>query len=568
MTTTLSLRPYQASAVEETYRALAKKGEIPLIVMPTGTGKSVVIAQMCADVPGKIIVLAPKKELVEQNLEKFISLSSEELPSVGINCAGLNERDFTSRVIFATIQSVYKSPYDFGAVDLVIIDEAHQMPKDDTAMYQSFITKMQKVCPDVRIVGLTATPGRLAGGHLLNCSIFTAISFEYAIKEAIADGYLSPLVSDPQEVLKCNWSDISVPNGEYDDVVLESYFEDREVLETIAHQVNYLISTGERRKGILFAQTLHFAKELMKFITVPPFLIDYTTSPEERRSIIKQFRGSSFRGVLINKEVASTGFDVPDIDLVVLAMATKSKAGYVQKCGRGTRIHPSKKDCLVLDFGHNITEHGPVDQIEWPFKSPAQEKAEKGVQKHGELFVYCETCMALSPIGSETCVQCGEPFKKEFSSNLYVYEDRTPILTKPLSLPVYKWWAEYYGPYGKPPMMVFRFQVVLPWKREGLETVSNYVCLFHTGYARNKSRAWLKKYICFNEYPSDDAPYEEKMTWILDACEIINENVKISHIRFEKDKQYWRILDAWFDPNSSDSDGSGSDDEPYEELPF
>ena len=140
----MNLRPYQQAAVDAVYEHLRSKNTNPCIVLPTGTGKSVVIARIVSDSVqqwnGRVLILAHVKELLEQNAGK-IHVLCPKIP-LGIYSAGLNSRDTDDPVIVAGIQSVYNKACDLGAFDLIIVDEAHLIAPDGDGMYRSFLKDM------------------------------------------------------------------------------------------------------------------------------------------------------------------------------------------------------------------------------------------------------------------------------------------------------------------------------------------------------------------------------------------------------------------------------------------
>jgi len=192
------LRPYQQEAVDAVYEHLRTKDTNPCVVLPTGTGKSLVLAKIASDAVtlwgGRVLILAHVKELLEQNADKVRRLCPEL--KVGVYSAGLNSRDTRESVIVAGIQSVYNKACDLGRFDLVIVDECHLLAPDDEGMYRTFLKDMKVINPDVRLIGLTATPFRLKGGAICKPeNLLNEVCYEAGLKEMIAQGYLSPLVS-------------------------------------------------------------------------------------------------------------------------------------------------------------------------------------------------------------------------------------------------------------------------------------------------------------------------------------------------------------------------------------
>ena len=155
-------RPYQSEAVEAVYEHLRTKDNNPCVVLPTGTGKSLVLAQIAKDSVekwnGRVLILAHVKELLEQNADKIRKLCPEL--KIGIYSAGLRSRDTTEQVIVAGIQSVYNKACELDAFDLVIVDEAHLISNEGDGMYRTFLADMKVINPHVRVIGLTATPFR------------------------------------------------------------------------------------------------------------------------------------------------------------------------------------------------------------------------------------------------------------------------------------------------------------------------------------------------------------------------------------------------------------------------
>ncbi|MGE0378962.1 MAG: DEAD/DEAH box helicase, partial [Planctomycetaceae bacterium] len=182
----MELRPYQHSAVEAVYRHLREHDGNPVVVIPTGGGKTPVMATICRDAVrhwnGRVLILAHVKELLQQSVDK-LKLVCPELP-VGVFSAGLNRRDTQQSVIVAGIQSVYQRAADLGAFDLVLIDECHLLPADGEGMYRQFLADATALNPALRVVGFTATPFRLdAGPNCRDDHFLNTICYDVGIRE-------------------------------------------------------------------------------------------------------------------------------------------------------------------------------------------------------------------------------------------------------------------------------------------------------------------------------------------------------------------------------------------------
>ena len=170
------LRPYQEATKAAVYDHIRKRADNPCVVIPTGGGKTPVMASICKDAVtlwnGRVLILAHVKELLEQSADKLQAVCPEL--KFGIYSAGLKRRDTQQSVIVAGIQSVFRRACELDAFDLIIVDEAHMIPPEGDGMYQQFLAEARIVNPDVRIIGMTATPYRMKDGlictpeHFLN----------------------------------------------------------------------------------------------------------------------------------------------------------------------------------------------------------------------------------------------------------------------------------------------------------------------------------------------------------------------------------------------------------------
>jgi len=216
----VQLRPYQQAAIDALWHYWRNRGKAGLIVSPTGSGKSLLIAEICrkvlTDHPGtRIIQVTDSKELIEQNCKEFLKYYPEA--STGIYSAGLGKKQRHADVTFAGIQSVYKHVYDFDpAIDLVIIDEAHMIPKESDTRYGEFLKAVRIANPSAAFVGLTATPYRLDSGllHHGEGALFDGIAYDININTLIKEGYLVPVISKGG-IKNIDLSQVKTTAGEY-----------------------------------------------------------------------------------------------------------------------------------------------------------------------------------------------------------------------------------------------------------------------------------------------------------------------------------------------------------------
>ena len=401
---TITPRWYQVEAVAAVWDFIRQNDGNPCVELPTGAGKSIVIARLMLDTlawGGRVVLLAHRKELLEQTAEKIEAL--EPSIDVGVFSAGLKRRDTKHDVLAAGIQSVRDRADQLGRRDVIIVDEAHLIPTDGDGMFRRFIADSKVINPNVRIVGLTATPYRLRTGlvcgddHILN-----QICYSVGVKTLISQGYLCPLTSKATAA-KCGVDGVSIRGGEFvagelqtrlvGDAALVSATCD-EIWNRAADRKAILIFTSGVQHGEMVRD------ELLKKTNSVEFL-DGETDADKRAKILKAFRKGRLR-FLVNVDVLTTGFDSPNVDCVAMLRPTLSPGLYYQMVGRGFRLHDEKTNCLVLDFGQNVERHGPVDKIEI-----ATKPATKGGTPPTKT---CEKCHEILPAGLSVCPACGFEF--------------------------------------------------------------------------------------------------------------------------------------------------------------
>src|SRR5690606_5321356 len=194
----ITLRPYQAEAVEAVYDHLRRRDDNPCVVIPTAGGKTPVMATICRDAvqqwDGRVLILAHVKELLEQAVDKLHAMAPDLWHQIGIYSAGLGSRDTDHPIIVAGIQSVYRRATELDRFDLILIDEAHMLPPDGEGMYRTFLSEARIVNPNVRLIGLTATPYRMTTGMICGPeNLLNHVCYEVGVRELIVQGYLCPL---------------------------------------------------------------------------------------------------------------------------------------------------------------------------------------------------------------------------------------------------------------------------------------------------------------------------------------------------------------------------------------
>jgi DNA repair protein RadD len=485
----LTLRPYQEAAKGAVYDHLRTRDDNPCVVIPTAGGKTPVMASICKDAvglwDGRVAILAHVKELLEQTTDKLTQVCPEV--DFGVYSAGLRRRDTEHSVIVAGIQSVYKKACELGAFNLIIVDEAHLIPPDGEGMYRQFLTDAKVINPEVRVIGLTATPFRLKSGMICESeNILNRVCYEVGVKELIRDGYLCRLVSKAG-MQKADTSGLHVRAGEFVAGEVEDLMDqDGLVIAACAEIVGL---THDRHSCLIFASGVkhgqHIAKILQDVSGHECGFVCGDTPTKERDELLGRFRAGALK-YLANVNVLTTGFDAPNIDCVALLRPTMSPGLFYQMCGRGFRLHPGKQDCLVLDFGGNVLRHGPVDQIR------VKEQIASG---NGEAPAKeCPECHSVIAAGYTVCPDCGYEFPPPERQKHDPKASEAAILSgQPTDTEydvqdvTYSVHTKRGAPEGAPQSLRVDYRLGLNhWQSE-------FVCFEHDGYARQKAVQWWQR---------------------------------------------------------------------------
>lgn len=482
----IDLRYYQSEAVEAAFNYLCANQGNPVINLPTGAGKSVVVAELARraveDYKGRVLILQHRKELVEQNADKVSKLYGKP---VGINSAGLRRHATDEDVVLGGIQTVYSKANLFGRRNLVIVDEVHLVPNEGEGMYRTFFEQLRQINPGLRVVGLTATPYRTGEGAIVSKGgLFQDLCYDAPVKDLIDKGYLCRLTNKPPKY-EADTSKLHLRGGEFITSEMQQLFSDMDGIKKSCREITE--STKGRKSIIVFCAGVSHAHEVceeMRRMTGDRCeVISGETSDLERAAYIEGFRLGSIR-FLVNVDVLTTGFDAPGVDCVCLLRATNSPGLYYQMVGRGLRTSPTKQDCLVLDFGGNLRRHGPIDAID--FGAKAARKAGNapvdGPKKE------CPSCQETIPAGCRMC-DCGFEFPKPKPNLDDEADSVSQIISEPIEFSVESIYYALHRKEGKPDSM----RVDYSCRRDGgniEETISEWVCLEHDGFAHRKAAIW------------------------------------------------------------------------------
>lgn len=520
----IQLRPRQRAAIDALYDYFAVEDGNPLVVAPTGTGKSVIIGAFVQEAMTRfknqrILMLTHVRELIEQNHSKLMQLWPDA--PAGVYCAGLGMKDFDKPIVYASIQSVHKKADLIGYRHLVIVDEAHLMSKDTDTMYRRFIDDLMKYNPKLKVIGFTATPYRTKSGmlHMGKGALFTDVAYSIDIIQELKDGYLSPLVSKESGVQGDNSQLVTVA-GEYTSKSMEAAYDNSGLTEAVIQEC---LKYGQDRKAWLF-----FCTGVKHAYHMRDALREYGISAEtvtgesvDRDSILADFKSGNIRAVT-NANVLTTGFDYPGIDMIALVRPTKSPGLYVQMVGRGLRPAPGKPNCRILDFAGNIDLHGPITHV----KPPALRNERKMQPKEETDWKLCKVCGTVNELDAEVCFDCGTTFVKERK----VKHEKEASTAELISATVVEpdRWYKVDGVDLKPHVKGDKTSLKVSYYC-GFDKFSEWICLEHEGYALVKAYNWWKLY---------------GKEWVPHVAGAIEVGIKpITHIRVRTDGKYPEILD-------------------------
>lgn len=367
----ITLRENQSEPIAKAIQFFQEKKPKPsLIVLPTAWGKSILTAFVAKNTDDRLLVLQPSKELLEQNYCKYMSLCGDFGTNAGIYSASFGRREI-AQITYATIGSIKNLGETFKRYGFtkMLIDEAHLYPREADSMLGRFL----KDSGITHVLGITATPVKLQTNRDRDGQTFSKLVM-LTSRSKKGNFYKDIIhVGQVQEMVRLGfWSPLLYETASFDDSLLvfnsskSEYTEDsvqraydanggtQEITDTLDKH-------PERKHVLAFVPSVQDAIDLSQ--RYPNSGVIYGEQDKrEREQTVARFRSGEIR-VLFNVRVLSTGFDFTGIDCIVLGISTASIALYYQIIGRGTRIDPEKRDCLISDLGGNVERFGRVEDI-------------------------------------------------------------------------------------------------------------------------------------------------------------------------------------------------------------
>lgn len=367
----ITLRENQSEPIAKAIQFFQEKKPKPsLIVLPTAWGKSILTAFVAKNTDDRLLVLQPSKELLEQNYCKYMSLCGDFGTNAGIYSASFGRREI-AQITYATIGSIKNLGETFKRYGFtkMLIDEAHLYPREADSMLGRFL----KDSGITHVLGITATPVKLQTNRDRDGQTFSKLVM-LTSRSKKGNFYKDIIhVGQVQEMVRLGfWSPLLYETASFDDSLLVFNSSKSEYTEDSVQRAydanggtqgitDTLDKHPERKHVLAFVPSVQDAIDLSQ--RYPNSGVIYGEQDKrDREQTVARFRSGEIR-VLFNVRVLSTGFDFTGIDCIVLGISTASIALYYQIIGRGTRIDPEKRDCLISDLGGNVERFGRVEDI-------------------------------------------------------------------------------------------------------------------------------------------------------------------------------------------------------------
>ena len=364
----IQLRDYQKAASDKAVAFFLnpKIKHNGLIVIPTGGGKSWVIADIANRLNDNVLIFCPSKEILVQNYEKMVKICPFDC---AVYSASVGQKQI-AKITFATIGSAINHKEQFRYFKYVLVDEAHLCnPKE--GMYKEFFQTL-----NCKIIGLSATPYRLSSsrdfGSMLKFitrtrpCVFSEVIYQVQISTLLDMGYLSKLNYYPMNPVGWNELNLKVntTGADYTDKSVVKEYERIDFYGFLVNIVQRLMNpkSGVKRKGILVFTRFLKEAERLTWSVPGTAIVSGETPKKERERILEAFKSGEIP-VVANVGVLTTGFDYPELDTIVMARPTMSLALWYQIVGRAIRPHPSKEAGWIVDLCGNIKRFGEVKDL-------------------------------------------------------------------------------------------------------------------------------------------------------------------------------------------------------------
>lgn len=530
------LYDHQEKCLSSLFKYFEEKDGNPVNVIPVGGGKSLIMAEFCKRAiemfpKTKFAIVAHVTELLVQIHEEFISQWPQA--NVTFYADKLGHKNLSGQIILASIQSIYKKGLNIpNGIDLLILDECHLLsPKEETS-YRYLIKDLKIVNPKLKIVGFTGTNFRATTGILTEGEnrLFTDVAYQIPMLDLINKGFLCPLMT-PQEPIKTKMSveGVNIRGGDYVESQLQKAVDKDSITKSC---VDEIIQYGkDRKKWLIFTAGIEHCEHVRNEISARGIECEMVTGKtpiKERNSIVNNYKNGDLK-CLVCVACFTTGFNNPSIDLLVFMRPTRSPVLYTQCAGRGMRVSDGKTNCLVLDFADVISTLGPVDTIDARILNKKKNDGDPPIK-------ICPTCNSVCFASVHECQDCGYVFPiKENIEKITPKVSDAPILSTQIKPPEPIWhhvlstqYSRHKGKDGKKDTMRVKY---ITYRGD----YSNFVCIEHVGFAREKACQWHHARLPLIQMPNT---IDEALSLKYPSA---------TRVGVRKKDKYWEIIDVEFD---------------------
>ncbi len=510
------------------YDWLEKNTGHPCVVLPTGSGKSIVIAELCRRAITEwpethIVMLTRSVELINQNAEKLRSIWPGA--PMGIYSASAGKKQLGEPITIGGPLSIVRVTKRIGHCDLLLVDEAHDISHKDEGSYRKIINELMAINPSMRVIGFTASPFRLGHGMITDKpAIFDALIEPVSIEELIFKGYLATLRSK-QTSFKLDTSSVHKRGGDFIESELQAAVDTSDNNEAMIDEV--IKRSDGRKSWMFFATGVEHAQHLRDILLsrgISAVSVIGDMAKKDREQSIADFKSGKITAIT-QVGCLNVGFDHPAIDLLVMARPTMSPGLYLQQAGRGMRPNAGKADCLVLDFAGVVETHGPITNVQPPKKSAGDGEGEAPVK-------VCDACGELVHISAMTCPACGAAFPEPVKKAMVLRNDDIMGL-EGKELEVTSWsWREHTSKASGIKMLAVSYY-------GGLSDapITEYLPILHEGYAGQSA---VQKLITIAER-AQIVPGGLNVQTMIEMAQNLNNATPPRLVEFRKDGKFFKV---------------------------
>lgn len=427
----LQLRWFQQESMDA---VLSTSLQNPIVGLPTGAGKALMIGRLIRelirrDPEVRVIMAVHTSKLVSQNVEEFLTQCTRTA-DLGVACADLGRRQFKNKIVFGTVGTLANNLPALGVRDWIIIDECHRVSDQDGTGYNKLIRYAQHLNPAVRVVGLSATPWREKEGHLADGETFDDIIYDITRGDdfirLVDEGILCPLTTRASKN-KVDLRNVGIIAGEFNGSQAAKAV--RDALSATLPEM--LASCVGRGQGMVFVSGIENTEYVNEWLNANGETSVCVHSKMPRAAQLQAFKtyADDEARWIVSADKLTTGFNHKNVHTIVLLRPVNSSSLHVQMIGRGTRLHPSKTETLILDFVGNLGRCGPINDPVIPGKKIPGKAGGTAPERE------CEVCKERCHASIRMCPYCGFEFPPgDVKITSYASDAEAMRRTKPLKM--------------------------------------------------------------------------------------------------------------------------------------